>query len=392
MADLLMPKLGLTMTEGLLSAWHVAPGAAFSAGDVLYTVETEKVANEVEAEADGVIAELLAQAGDTIPVGAPVARLAGEGGAPAPAPAPAPAEQAEDPSPAPAARAAAAPRVKATPLARRIAKAEGVDLSAVKGSGAHGRIKVRDVKAAIPAASGAPAAAGVREIIPDAARSATARRVGAAKRDIPHFYVSDEVELSALDRLRAELNADEGRPRISVTHMLIRAVGLVLAEAPHLNRIWMEDRILAFDGVDVGMVAETPEGLRIPVIRDAGRASLDDIAAQARDLTERAREGRLTPADMGDGTIAISNVGMFGVTALTPIINPPNAMILGVGGERQVFRPDADGAPALRREMNLTLACDHRVIDGADGARLLHALVGALESPIRLLRGPRAAR
>ena len=158
-----------------------------------------------------------------------------------------------------------------------------------------------------------------------------------------------------------------------------------------MNRIWAGDRIVAFGQANIGMVAETPEGLRIPVIRDAGGVSLDEVAAQARELTDRARAGGLRPSDVGDGVIAISNVGMFGVTSLTPIINPPNAMILGVGAERQVFRPDASGAPALRRELTLTLACDHRIIDGADAARFLADLATLLETPLRLLRPARQA-
>ncbi|MFD2857852.1 2-oxo acid dehydrogenase subunit E2 [Seohaeicola zhoushanensis] len=198
---------------------------------------------------------------------------------------------------------------------------------------------------------------------------------------MPHFYLTHEADMVALARLRAELNAEGHGQKISVTHMLIRALGLALEEMPQMNRIWAGDRILAFGRADIGMVAETPDGLRIPVVRDAGGTSLDAVAAQAGALAERARTGRLTPADVGDGVISISNVGMFGVSSLTPIINPPNAMILGVGAERSLFRPDADGAPALRRELTLTLACDHRIIDGADAARFLSAVVALLETP-----------
>jgi pyruvate dehydrogenase E2 component (dihydrolipoamide acetyltransferase) len=419
MADLVMPKLGLTMTEGLLSEWHIAPGAAFRAGDRLFTVETEKVANEVEAEADGVLAEILVPAGETVPVGTPVARLAGDGTGEATAPG-----QARDARPAPPLGAQDAPsarklmmehdlareqvtptgrdgrvmkedvlRIIATPLARRIAAQKGVDLQQVAGTGPRGRIKARDVKGApqvaAPAPTGPAETGDAREIVPDAARLATARRVSAAKRDIPHFHVTHEAELSALTALRAQLNAEPHAPRVSVTHMLIRALGLALAERPAMNRIWAGERIIAFDKANIGMVVEAPDGLRIPVIRDAGRASLDEVAAQAQDLAARARSGDLRPSDMGDGVMSISNVGMFGVTSLTPIINPPNAMILGVGAERQIFRPDADGAPALRRELTLTLACDHRIIDGADAARFMADLVALLETPLRLLRPAR---
>jgi pyruvate dehydrogenase E2 component (dihydrolipoamide acetyltransferase) len=366
LADLLMPKLGLTMTEGLLAEWRARPGERVAKGVVVFTVETEKVAHEVAAESDLVIAEILVDEGETVPVGQPVARLADV--------------------------AASQGRIVATPLARRRAREAGVDLAAVRGSGPRGRIKAADVaaveaEAATPAApSGAPALA--TEIIPNAARLATARRVSAAKRDIPHFHVTHEAEITALMALRDDLNSVEGNPRISVTHMLVRAMGLALTENPEVNRIWSGDRILAFAAADIGMLTETPQGLRMPMIRDAGRRSLGAIAADAGALALRARAGKLEPADVGGGAAAISNVGMFGIASIAPVISPPQALMLGVGGERRLFRPDAGGRPALRRELTLTLACDHRVIDGAAAARFLAALVAILENPQRLLDPP----
>lgn len=418
MADLLMPKFGLTMTEGTVSQWHVSAGDSFAAGDILFTVETEKVANEVEAETGGIMAEILVAAGETVPVGTTLARL-GDGVSGDETDSAAATDAAKSPAPAgvrdaPSARKlmddhGIAPgevsgtgrdgrimkedvlRVVATPLARRIAKERAVDLRRITGSGPKGRIKAEDVRNSTPTRAPSAPGGSVTVIIPDDARLATARRVSAAKRDIPHFHVTHEAEIGALDALRKELNADGDRTRISVTHMLVRAIGLALAEMPAMNRIWANDTILSFATADIGMVAETPGGLRIPVLRDTGNRNLDEIAADAADLTARARGGALTPADVGDSVISISNVGMFGVTSLTPIINPPNAMILGVGAERQVFRPDDRGQPALRREMTLTLACDHRVIDGADAARFLSRIVGNLEAPTRLLRPARPA-
>ncbi|MER3353542.1 MAG: dihydrolipoamide acetyltransferase family protein [Hoeflea sp. D1-CHI-28] len=375
MANLLMPKFGLTMTEGLLSEWHVGPGEAFCAGQLLYTVETEKVANEVEAEIDGTLSEILVSEGETVPVGTPVARisdLAGETEVPGASLA-TPAEE-RDVQDAPAARKLMAEhglsrgavdasgrdgrvmkedvlRVIATPLAKRIGAIEGVALEEIVGSGARGRIKAADVetaaaRAARPAAQSAVIApSGATEIAASPARLSTARRVSASKRDIPHFYMTHEAELSALTELRQGLNTDSERARISVTHMLIRAVGVALAELPVLNRIWSNDRIVAFDRVDVGMVVETPEGLRIPVVRDVGGRGLDEIAKVAAAAADRARSGALAAEDVGDSAIAISNVGMFGVSSMTPIINPPNAMIIGVGADRKLFRPGADGAP-----------------------------------------------
>lgn len=402
MTEFLMPKFGLTMTEGLLLEWHVETGAPFKAGDMLFTVETEKVATEVEAEADGILSEILVPAGDTVPVGVPVGMLAG--GATKPK-----AQPATDTQDSPSARKLMTEhgvqrsqieatgrdgrvmkedvlRLVATPLAKRIAAQTGVDLHQISGTGPKGRIKANDVTSAAPAAQPVD---GVTETTPDATRLATARLVTAAKRDIPHFYVTHEAELSKLMALRDDLNEEGASARISVTHMLIRALGLALTEMPQMNRIWLDDKILAFEQANIGMVVETPNGLRIPVIRDAGQQNLDDVATQAKGLVQRAVEGKLAAADVGNGVISISNVGMFGVSSLIPIINPPNAMILGVGADRAVFRPAPDGSPVLACELTLTLACDHRIIDGADAARFLSVLVNILETPVRLLRPAR---
>lgn len=400
MSDLLMPKLGLTMTEGLVAEWHVAQGAQLHAGQTVLTVETEKVAHEVEAETGGVLVEILVPAGTSVPVGTPVARIGGQGDRVPPQDGPAARklmrEHALDRDKVPATgrdgrvTKGDVLRVIATPLARRMAQAQGVDLNSVTGSGPRGRIKAADVQDAAQAQVRAPQpASGVRplhEIVPDAARLATARRVTAAKRDIPEFHLTQDADITDLLELRTRLNADADRARITVTHMLIRALGLALTLQPDMNRIWMGERILAFGSADIGLVTETPAGLRIPVVRDAGRVDLDGIAAQARNLAERARAGTLGTDDVGGGAISLSNVGMFGARSLTPIISPPNAMILGVGAEGAVFRPDATGAPVLRRELILTLVCDHRLIDGGAAARFLGQVVALLQSPLSLLR------
>ncbi len=411
MSEIVMPKFGLTMTEGLIAAWHRKPGEPFRQGDILFEVETEKVTNEVEAAADGVLAEILAPEGATVPVGAVIARLAG-GASTAPSPAaPAPLPTAPTPArgeDAPSARKLMAEhgvnreavegsgrdgrvmkedvlRVIATPLARRIARQEGIDLSEITGSGPGGRIKAADIEGA--KASPAPPPSALTQ--PDSVRAATARRVQAAKRDIPHFYLTRHVDIRALTALRAELNAQAGgRAKLSVTHMLVKAAGLALAAHSGLNRVWLPDGILALDSVGVGIVAETPQGLRIPVLDRADRLALDDLALAMGALLDRARTATLTSADVSGGAISISNVGMHGADTLTPIINPPQAMILGVGAEQQLFRPDAAGQPELRREIVLTLAADHRLIDGADAARFLATLAGLLETPLALLRSP----
>lgn len=404
MSEIVMPKFGLTMTEGLITAWHRKPGETVKAGELLFEVETEKVTNEVEASVDGVLEEILFAEGSVVAVGLPIARLSDGASGVISAPKPAPTD-------APSARKLMAEhgidrdsvegtgrggrvmkadvlRIVATPLARRIAHRDGVDLAGVAGSGPHGRIKAADVGAAMrtePALS--PPANGL--IQPDPVRTATARRVQAAKRDIPHFYLTRHVNMRALNRLRADLNAGAaGRMKLSVTHFLVKAAGLALAGHPALNRVWLPDGILALDSIGVGIVTETPQGLRIPVADAADSTPLDDLAEICAGLFGRARAGTLTSADVSGGAISISNVGMFGADTLTPIISPPQAMILGVGAEQRLFRPDAEGRPELVQEIVLTLAADHRLIDGADAARFLATLARVLEEPIALLRPP----
>jgi pyruvate dehydrogenase E2 component (dihydrolipoamide acetyltransferase) len=389
MSEIVMPKFGLTMTEGLISAWHRKPGEAVRAGEILFEVETEKVTNEVEASRDGVLAEILFPAGSVVAVGLPIARWSaaeGAGASTAVAAASTPTGERRE------GRVATAPvaRIVATPLARRIARQEGIDLSGVAGSGPHGRIKAADVEAARPASpppASAPASTAGGLAQPDPVRAATARRVQAAKRDIPHFYLTRHVDIRTLDRLRADLNAQaSGRAKLSVTHLLVKATGLALAAHPGLNRVWLPDGILALGSIGVGIVTETPQGLRIPVADRADSLPLDDLAANCAGLFDRARAGTLTSADVSGGAISISNVGMFGADSLTPIISQPQAMILGVGAEQRLFRPDAEGRPELVREVILTLAADHRLIDGADGARFLSTLAHLLEEPLALLR------
>lgn len=444
--DLLMPKLGLTMTEGLVAEWMVAEGATFRTGDVLYLVETEKVVNEVLAEQDGVLLQTLVPAGDTVPVGTPIAQWddapgasgAAAAGVPAQAPteaiahvaassragsaatvasAPIPASApASNPGSNPATAAAGAPataratRIVSTPLARRLARLHGVDLARVTGSGPRGRIKADDVLAAraqppgaaaaherlvpgapapapsAPAPAARPGAAGYRTEAPSAVQLATARRLTAVKQTVPHFYLSVDVDVRRLLALRAELN-DGGAPRLTLTHFVVAALGRALADAPDANRVWIDDAILSFDAADVGIAVDTERGLFVPVLRDAARLSLPALARQAGDLVERARTGRLSAADTSGAAVTVSNAGMHNVAYMTPIITPGQAMILGVGSVREVFRPDAHGQPELRRELGLVLACDHRLLDGVSGLRFLNRVVHYLERPLQLVLG-----
>ena len=378
MPPLVMPKLGLTMTEGVLLEWHVGAGDEFRAGDMLFVVETEKVANEVQADIDGIIDELLVEEGDIVPVGMPLATLKGGRVSELPEKVVTTAEAAVSAvaiEPRQFVKDSDSSRIVSTPLARKRARELGVDLSRVAGSGPGGRIKVNDldhlgdsVAQEMPRLQ-SEHGLQAQEISPSAARLATARRVSAAKTNVPHFYITQDVEVSALQVFRATINKRSPEIRISVTHLLIKALGVAMAELPTTNRIWVDDKILAFNQVDIGMVTETADGLRVPIIRDAGRRTLEEVAIE-RTLASRAQDGSLTQKEVGGGSVSISNVGMFGASSLIPIINAPQAMILGVGSEQALFRPDEAGHPVLHKEICLTLACDHRVHDGADAARL----------------------
>ena len=390
MPPLVMPKLGLTMTEGVLLEWHVGAGDEFRAGDMLFVVETEKVANEVQADIDGIIDELLVEEGDIVPVGMPLATLKGGRVSELPEKVVTTAEAAVSAvaiEPRQFVKDSDSSRIVSTPLARKRARELGVDLSRVAGSGPGGRIKVNDldhlgdsVAQEMPRLQ-SEHGLQAQEISPSAARLATARRVSAAKTNVPHFYITQDVEVSALQVFRATINKRSPEIRISITHLLIKALGVAMAELPTTNRIWVDDKILAFNQVDIGMVTETADGLRVPIIRDAGRRTLEEVAIEARTLASRAQDGSLTQKEVGGGSVSISNVGMFGASSLIPIINAPQAMILGVGSEQALFRLDEAGHPVLHKEICLTLACDHRVHDGADAARLLARLARILKNP-----------
>ncbi len=367
-----MPKLGLTMTEGLLAEWKVAPGDSVAAGDVIFVVETDKISNEIEAHVAGVVAQLHAAEGEVLPVGATVLSL----------------RVARD-------IASANPdRVVATPLARRMAARAGLDLGVVAGSGPRGRIMAQDVAAVqdvAPAAAPVPVAppadrGTVHEL--GAYQRVAARRLTEAKRDIPHFYVVADADVTELLALRAQLNGDPGHTKLTVNSFLIAAVARALAALPAMNRVWAGDGLRELPTIDVGMAVEGPKGLVAPVLRDLGALMLDEIATAADALIARARAGRLAREDLDGGAIAISNVGMFGVTGLLPIINPGQSSILGVGANQPVFRPDASGQPVLRQVLSLALSCDHRVIDGALAARFLQAVCRQLETSAVLLRRP----
>ncbi len=392
MSDLVMPKLGLTMTEGTISEWVVSPGDSFSSGDLVLVIETDKIANEVEAPADGTLHEVIVPVGETAPVGAVLARW-DVGGAATPTPAAIPA--AIDATPEVVASSAVTvgstvgARVVATPLARRIADQEGVDLHLVSGTGPKGRIKAEDVRKAkqdarVAAASVGPAEPGTR-VAPTTYQATVARRLTEAKRDTPHFYLSTEADVGALLDIRQHLNAANPDLRVSINHLIIAAVARALVDIPHANRVWVDGEIFQFDTADVGVAVTTDVGLFVPILRDVAGKGLGDIASGAREIVTRARDGALGSQDMAGGATTVSNAGMFDVTYMGSIINPGQSSILGVGSIRKLFRPDDDGQPVLRQEMGLVLSCDHRIFDGVGGLAFLNSIKTYLETPFRLL-------
>jgi pyruvate dehydrogenase E2 component (dihydrolipoamide acetyltransferase) len=415
--ELLMPKLGLTMTEGTVAEWIVSPGGEFRAGDTLLLIETDKVTSEVPAETDGVLLEVTANVGDVVNVGLVIGYV-GASGHFAVAARPALEEPTSEstvvitdvPSSAPPVHAAARlasradGRIISTPLARRVAALLGVDLKGVSGTGPRGRVKAEDVRAAAahgsrstaaatavvaPApAQGASAAPKLGTVVkPTSVQATMARRLTQAKQQIPHFYLAAEADVARMLAARAEINASKPAVKLTLNHLVIAAVARAMRDLPVANQVWTEEGIQIFDSVDIGVAVNTDRGLLVPVVRDIGRAPLAEVAAKAGDVVDRARHNALKPGDMGGGAITISNAGMHEVTWMTPIINPGTSMILGVGSIRDVFRPDAEGRPILRLEMGLVLAADHRLVDGVSGLAFLNRVIELLRNPLPLLYG-----
>ena len=354
--ELLLPKLGLTMTEGTLVEWMIAPGQGFKKGQSIFVIESDKAATEIEAESDGTLLEATAPLGELLPTGTVLGYW--EDGA--------------------AGEAAEMARVPVTPYARVQAKERGIDLSQVTGSGPSGRIRARDLPAARVAAI-----AGLRKPTPN--ESTIARRLTESKQQIPHFYLALEAEVSELLAVRAELNAVQQEIPYTLNHLIVAAVGRALTDMPQLNRVWTDDGILTLETSDVGVATDTERGLMAPVLRDVGRKPLLQVAQEASAAIDRARKGQLPATEMAGGSITVSNAGMHGVTYMSSIINPGQSMILGVGGVRELFRPDAAGQPKLVKEIGLVLSADHRVQGGVAALSLLQRVVAHLENPRGLI-------
>lgn len=388
---IVMPKLGLTMSEGVLAEWLVRAGDDVTAGQPMFVVETDKISHEIEAADAGRIVALLTKPGDTVAVGAVVATWTGPG-------------QTPHHAPPPALPAACAPNIEtrqdiarqiATPLARRLAASAGIDLATITPGAPRRRIKAQDIHAAVSAR--APAPLPITEPAPASQPSAAAapsiRRLIAArmirsKQEIPHFVVTASADIGRLENLRKDLNAGAGRTKLTLTHFLVAAIGRAMATHRQLNAVWRDGNIMTLANIAVGVAVETENGVRMPVIEDTDHAPLDRIAARINQAAERARAGRLKSSDSAPAAISLSNAGMFGVSTLVPIIDPDQSFIVGVGKDEMIFRPADDGSPRARREITLALAADHRLVDGAAGARLLRAIADRMEAPLDLLRAP----
>ncbi|MCK6442114.1 pyruvate dehydrogenase complex dihydrolipoamide acetyltransferase [Elstera cyanobacteriorum] len=425
--QILMPALSPTMTEGNLARWLKKEGDAVKAGDVLAEIETDKATMEVEAVDEGTLGKILvAEGSQGVKVNEPIALLLEEGelasalsaplaAAPAPAAAPVAAVSAPAAAPVAAAPVAHGARTIASPLAKRLAEQAGIDLATVKGSGPNGRIVKADVEAAkargpvvaaAPVAAAAPAPAAVPAAAPKAApapvqtfglpafdlvphssmRKTIARRLTEAKQNVPHFYLTVDVGLDALLKLRTDLNArgEKSGVKLSVNDMIIRASALALKKVPGANAAWSDEGLMQFKGVDIAVAVSIPGGLITPIIRDADKKGLAEISAEIKDLAARAKAGKLKPEEFTGGTFSISNLGMFGIREFAAIINPPQSCILAVGAgeQRPVVR---NGALAVETQMSCTLSVDHRVVDGALGAEWLQAFKGLVEDPLSMM-------
>ncbi|WP_428063275.1 pyruvate dehydrogenase complex dihydrolipoamide acetyltransferase [Brevundimonas sp.] len=431
MTDILMPALSPTMEEGVLAKWHVKVGDVVSAGDVIAEIETDKATMEVEAVDEGEVTDILVAEGtEGVKVSTPIARLKDEGGAAAPkpvaksedAPAAKPQEAAKAASAAEAPKAAAAPapaapksdsgeRLFSSPLARRIAAQNGVDLKSIKGTGPHGRIVKRDVEAAgkgsaQPAAAStattASAAAeprkaqslaqmgipdGSYDLIPlDGMKKAVARRMVDSVQNVPHFPLFIDVEIDQLMAVRAKVNKmlEPQGIKVSVNDFVIKAAALALKAVPEANASYTPEGIAMHHNADVSMAVAIDGGLITPIIKKAETKGLAQIATESKDLAKRARDRKLKPEEFQGGTFSVSNLGMFGIKQFTSIINEPQGCIMSVGAgeQRAVVK---DGQIVAATVMTVTLTCDHRVVDGATGARFLQAFKPLIEDPVAML-------
>lgn len=402
---ILLPALSPTMEEGTVANWLVAEGDTVRIGDLIAEIETDKATMELEAEDDGVIGRILVAAGtEEVPVQTPIAILLTEGEEAAAlegyepevpaqistpvAPSKKPASQPSLRMETPATTMSEGPqKVFASPLARRLSDEHQIPLDHITGSGPKGRIVKRDVEAAI-AAGGDVARVGrpgaVQNVPLNAMRKTIARRMQAAANEIPHFYLTIDCNIDALIAARAQFREEDGIS-VSVTDFIVKAVAETLLKVPEVNRSWAETHLIQHAAADIAIAVAVDAGLFTPIIWGAEQLGLAEISEQTKTLGQQAREGQLKPDQYTGGTFSISNLGMHGVRDFTAVINPPHAAILAVGaGEKKVI-VNSDMETEIATIMCCTLGCDHRVFDGATGARFLSTLKGYIEAPLRLL-------
>ena len=423
--QIIMPKLGFDMAEGTLVDWRVKIGDAINKGDVVAEIETDKATIEIEATVGGTLLQFMAQPGDVVAVGAPIAVVGaageqvvtgGNGGAPSAKAAPAPRA-----APAPAAEESAefTGGVKASPVARRLAEEKGIDLQRVRGSGPGGRITRKDVEEfpvseapAAPIQAPRPAAPAAPAIPPAAARptmptfteipsgpdvevvelSRIRARIGQrlveSKQFVPHFYVTSDIDMGAALDLRQQLNASitDEAAKISVNDLVVKGVALTLRRFPNLNSHYYGDKLVRHKRVNIGIAVALPQGGLVNVTAyDADKTALGTLAAQNRDMVTRAREGTMRPHELEGSTFTVSNLGPYDVEEFSAIINPPEAGILAVGSAKKVPVVLEDGSLGVGIRMKATVSIDHRVSDGAEGAEFMKSLKELLEHPMRLL-------
>ncbi len=380
-----LPKLGQTMEEAVIEKWHVKEGDTVKKGDILLEITTDKATLEVESYVSGTVRKLLASDGETKGVGEPIAFI----GSPdeempdiSRLQKPAPAKAAPEAAPAPAKKEASAAsgkpgRVRATPRAKKLARELGVDISTLTGTGPGGRITEDDVKSG-GSGGGASAAApveGVKKQPLSAMRRVIAENMSKSSQEAPHFYLMTEIDMTKSVELRAKLKAESN---VSYNDMITKACATGLSELSGVNSTWLGDGVGIRDSVGVGLAVSVDDGLIVPVIRDADKKDLKEIAVDSANLIKKARDKKLTPDEYGNGSITISNLGMLGIDSFLPIINLGESVILGIGRiiDKAVV---VDGEICIRKMMNVTLSCDHRVVDGALGAQFLARVKELLE-------------
>ncbi len=412
--EIFMPALSPTMETGTLAKWMVKEGDSVANGDIIAEIETDKATMEVESIDDGVVAKLLVADGtDDVPVGTIIAILAEEDEdvaaalkeapkvvAASPEAAPKAVETAPTPlkavAPSPKDTMTSDSRIKASPLAKRLAAGAGIDLKTVTGTGPYGRIIKRDIESYASPSAAAPMAAASTAAVGDAPyreerlsnmRKTIARRLTESKQSVPHFYLTVDCQLDKLLAARADINAglaDEGI-KISVNDFVIKATAMALKKVPAANVQFAGDTMRWYERADISVAVAIEGGLITPVVRGACVKSLSAISTEVRDLAGRAKDGKLTPDEYSGGTFSISNLGMFGIREFSAVINPPEGAILAIGAGEKRPIVGADGALTVATVMTCTMSCDHRAIDGAVGAEFLKAFKGFLENPLTML-------